>query len=313
MSSFSPVYSVNEAVLCYHGPLIYEAKVLKVENWDENTTKLGSTGPHYFVHYKGWKQTWDEWVAPTRLLKINESNLALQKTLREAQLAANASSSSVPKASTAAKGAASAAARRKEGARGQKRGREEEDGARRPEMRLVVPDVLKMLLVDDWEAVTKNLQLVTLPRKPTVVDILQEFKTWVLNKPTPSNLRDPQVLLPTIISGLQLYFDRALGSSLLYRFERAKYAEIRKTYITAPTVTVGVEKEMSSIYGAEHLLRMIVNMPQMVGGSTMDPESVLLLKEYVTELMNFMVQEKDRLFQRQYDSSSLAYQNISRS
>jgi len=57
MASSSPVYSVNEAVLCYHGPLIYEAKVLKVENWDENTTKLGSTGPHYFVHYKGWKQT----------------------------------------------------------------------------------------------------------------------------------------------------------------------------------------------------------------------------------------------------------------
>lgn len=50
-------YSVNEAVLCFHGPLIYEAKVLRVEDWNENTTKLGSTGPHYFVHYKGWKQT----------------------------------------------------------------------------------------------------------------------------------------------------------------------------------------------------------------------------------------------------------------
>lgn len=34
----TPTFSVNEAVLCYHGPLIYEAKVLKVEDWNENTT-----------------------------------------------------------------------------------------------------------------------------------------------------------------------------------------------------------------------------------------------------------------------------------
>lgn len=51
--SFTP----NERVLCYHGPLIYEAKVLKAETWDERTTQTGVVGPHYYVHYKGWKQT----------------------------------------------------------------------------------------------------------------------------------------------------------------------------------------------------------------------------------------------------------------
>ena len=34
--------------------MIYEAKILKLDNWDENT---GTVGPHFFVHYKGWKQT----------------------------------------------------------------------------------------------------------------------------------------------------------------------------------------------------------------------------------------------------------------
>jgi mortality factor 4-like protein 1 len=53
----TPSFSVNERVLCYHGPLIYEAKVLKCEVWDETNTKLDTVGPHYFVHYKGWKQT----------------------------------------------------------------------------------------------------------------------------------------------------------------------------------------------------------------------------------------------------------------
>lgn len=71
------------------------------------------------------------------------------------------------------------------------------------------------------------------------------------------SLRDPKTLLPTIIAGLQTYFDRALGANLLYRFERPQYADIRRQYITGPKVIVGQEKEMSSIYGAEHLLRML--------------------------------------------------------
>ena len=65
------------------------------------------------------------------------------------------------------------------------------------------------------------------------------------------------MLLPTVISGLQVYFDRSLGANLLYRFERPQYAEIRKQFVTGPSVKVGTEKEMSAVYGAEHLLRMI--------------------------------------------------------
>ena len=64
-------------------------------------------------------------------------------------------------------------------------------------------------------------------------------------------------MLPTIVAGLQTYFDRALGANLLYRFERPQYAEVRKRYVTGPTVQVGQEKEMSAIYGAEHFLRML--------------------------------------------------------
>ena len=73
----------------------------------------------------------------------------------------------------------------------------------------------------------------------------------------PGRLKDPKVLLPTIVAGLQTYFDRALGANLLYRFERPQYAEVRKRYVTGPTVQVGQEKEMSAIYGAEHFLRML--------------------------------------------------------
>ena len=167
--------------------------------------------------------------------------------------------------------------------------------------------------------------MVTLPRSPTVAEILEEFEQHIHNNPEskysalPSvrlpglfssendilhpSLRDPQVVLPTIVSGLKVYFDKALGSNLLYRFERPQYAEIRKRYVTGPTVQVNQEREMSAIYGAEHLLRMIgvsfsslgefgsnstlllVSLPSMVAGSTMDPESVGLVRDYVTELL----------------------------
>ncbi|KAI0653133.1 MRG-domain-containing protein [Cubamyces menziesii] len=312
-------FTVGERVLCYHGPLIYEAKVLKTDTWDESNTQSGIVGPHYYVHYKGWKQTWDEWVDASRLLKFNETNIALQKALQsqsQAAHAANASSSKASKAQ-AAKDGGGVGGRgglgRKDGARGTKRGREEDEGTRKPEMKLNVPEMLKVLLVDDWEAVTKNNQLVGLPRKPCVTELLEEFKQHVLSQGTSTQLKDPKILLPTIIAGLQTYFDRALGANLLYRFERPQYAEIRKKFVTGPKVQVGTEKEMSQIYGAEHFLRMLVSLPQMVASSSMDGESVALLRDYVNELLQWMVQEKNRIFVAEYDSASIAYQNISRS
>ena len=151
--------------------------------------------------------SWDEWVPIARLLKFNEANISLQKDLSRAQTAATSTSASASKTTNAARGAPVGGGRRKEGGRGTKRGRDDDDGTRRPEMRLVVPDTLKVLLVDDWEAVTKNnqvrsfirfystalsgasvrlpSQLVTLPRSPTVAEILEEFKQYILSSPPP--------------------------------------------------------------------------------------------------------------------------------
>lgn len=63
--------------------------------------------------------------------------------------------------------------------------------------------------------------------------------------------------MPTIVSGLIVYFDRSLGANLLYRFERPQFAEVKKQTKTGQNVIVGQEKEVSVIYGAEHLLRML--------------------------------------------------------
>lgn len=57
-SAPSPIFNAQERVLCYHGPLIYEAKVLKTKTFETPSPTTGVAGPHYLVHYKGWKQTY---------------------------------------------------------------------------------------------------------------------------------------------------------------------------------------------------------------------------------------------------------------
>ena len=79
------VYAIDEAALCYHHHLIYEAKILKATSLDdENTSITGAIGPQYYVHYKGWKEKWNEWVPAERLLKKNPENLRLQASLKAA-------------------------------------------------------------------------------------------------------------------------------------------------------------------------------------------------------------------------------------
>ncbi|EJT98250.1 MRG-domain-containing protein [Dacryopinax primogenitus] len=300
-------FSINEKVLCYHGPLLYEAKVLKNETWDDTNSKLDhSRGPHYFVHYKGWKNTWDEWVPQSRLLKFTEHNLVLQKQLVQSHKKADSPQSTKPAASGASGGRDSigggrhsTTTDRRKDTRGVKRPREDDD--RKPELKLVIPDILKVQLVDDWEAVTKNNQLVSLPREPNVRELLEDFQETL--KPRVSPVAQ---LFPELLAGLTLYFNRSLGQNLLYRFERAQYAEAKKKY------EVGKEHGLAELYGAEHLLRMIVNMPAMIKETGMDQESLRLLSDHINELLKYLTDRRERVFLSEYDNASLPYLNIYR-
>lgn len=85
----------------------------------------------------------------------------------------------------------------------------------RPSIKLVMTDVLKGILVDDWEHVTKDSQLVPLPHEQPVTKILSDY----LEDEMPKREEDSaQVdILKETIAGLREYFDRALGRILLYR------------------------------------------------------------------------------------------------
>ncbi|ODN97265.1 mortality factor 4-like protein 1 [Cryptococcus wingfieldii CBS 7118] len=317
MAGAVPQFMVDEYVLAYHGPLLYEARVLLAESWDESNTLSGQVGPHYFIHYKGWKQTWDEWVPESRLLKLNEAGFAKRRALLEAQ--AKKGRSSISSAAGTAGGGGSGTASPGIGAAGRKplkdfkkdgkkRGRDaldsETDFMKRPEVKIVIPDILKLVLVDDWENVTKNNQLVALPRKPNVRELLEEYRQYASASKKQERSARATALLSEIISGITLYFDKALGNNLLYRFERAQYVEQKRQ---------NPEKPMSEIYGAEHLLRLFVNFGPFIAYTNIDTESLNILRDYINDIMDWMIKDQKRLFMKEYEETTTHYQNLSRS
>uniref|UniRef100_A0A8C4NGG3 Mortality factor 4 like 1 n=1 Tax=Eptatretus burgeri TaxID=7764 RepID=A0A8C4NGG3_EPTBU len=72
-----PYCFAGERVLCFHGPLLYEAKCVKILVKDKHIK--------YFVHYNGWNKNWDEWVPETRVLKYVDTNLQKQKDLQRSE------------------------------------------------------------------------------------------------------------------------------------------------------------------------------------------------------------------------------------
>ena len=122
-----------------------------------------------------------------------------------------------------------------------------------------MPDNLKSLLVDDWENVTKNQQVVALPAKRSVNQILEDYSE--AEKPKRTSSADLDVL-EEIIMGIKEYFDKALDKILLYRFEREQYRNLRKKWESGSGDFA--DKGPLDIYGAEHLTRLFGMMFCMI-------------------------------------------------
>lgn len=81
---------------------------------------------------------------------------------------------------------------------------------------------------------------------------------------------DQGEVLDEYIQGIQLYFNKTLHTQLLYRTEHEQYDQL---FEDQPA------KQPSSIYGAEHLLRLFVEMPSLVVETNMDADTLLEVRE----------------------------------
>ncbi len=92
---------------------------------------------------------------------------------------------------------------------------QEENFHARPSIKLIIPDHIKAILVDDWENVTKNLQLVPLPAAKPVNLILNDYLQYEKLRRQAGSA--PADILEEVVAGLKEYFEKCLGRILLYR------------------------------------------------------------------------------------------------
>uniref|UniRef100_A0A804PHC1 Chromatin modification-related protein EAF3 n=1 Tax=Zea mays TaxID=4577 RepID=A0A804PHC1_MAIZE len=285
--SSGPSFKENERVLAYHGPLLYEAKVQRIENHEDEW--------RYFVHYLGWNKNWDEWVANDRLLELTEENVRKQQELDKNQVVdktmkSGRSTQHKPKVSNA--DAKADKDDTKSLMKGKKRKSQlgTEDKEKRSSHSLLVlqfPLPLKKQLVDDWEFVTQMGKLVKLPRSPTVDDILKKYLEHRAKKDGKINDSYAEIL-----KGLRCYFDKALPAMLLYKKERDQYAEEVKGDVSPSTV-----------YGAEHLLRLFVKLPELLASVNMEEDALNKLQLKLLDVLKFLQKNQITFFTSAYDGS----------
>lgn len=280
---FSPS---GEKVLCFHGPLLYEAKAIKFQ--------VQEKAVRYYVHYQGWNKSWDEWVPENRVLKYNEANIEKQRELKESHEALkgkkkkraaegidNLSSAGSPLPATTASvgtsGKVTRAASKEVDGRNKKIKLEpnvesEIEFTKKVEVKIKLPDELKNWLVDDWDFINRQKKLTEVPAKITVDQILDQYLQ--------NNKKKNSSQAAEMCNGIKEYFNTTLGCQLLYKFERPQYQKAqRESPQDAP---------MSSVYGIIHLVRLFVKLGQMLVYTDLDEKDMATLLTHIHEFLRYL-------------------------
>ncbi|KAG8012693.1 Mortality factor 4-like protein 1 [Nibea albiflora] len=295
-----PKFQEGERVLCFHGPLLYEAKCVKINIKDKQIK--------YFIHYSGWNKNWDEWVPESRVLKYVDSNLQKQKELQranqdhyvEGRMRGAAPNKKIPAAPqkndvsflSAAPGAGEGTSSggdpthppRKKRARVDPTVESEETFINRVEVKVKIPEELKPWLVDDWDLITRQKQLFHLPAKKNIDAVLEDYANY---KKSRGNSDSKEFAVNEVVAGVREYFNVMLGTQLLYKFERPQYADILANH---------PDTSMSQIYGAPHLLRLFVRIGAMLAYTPLDEKSLALLLSYLQDFLKYLVKNSASLF-----------------
>uniref|UniRef100_A0A7S4F0T1 MRG domain-containing protein n=1 Tax=Chrysotila carterae TaxID=13221 RepID=A0A7S4F0T1_CHRCT len=272
-------------VLAYHGPLLYEAEVLDTQ--DHVAPNDGKSVKMVRLRYDCFSSHWDEWVPVSLTLELNEKNLQLQKDRlkefnRTAKRRASKADSEQVAGAAAAVGEDKASGKRKLGTDNPKDGKAPKSDESRDTLK--IPHHLKLRLIEDWERTTREHKLLPLPRNPNVSSILQEF----IGSKCKRNSQNERLYME-ICDGVRSYFNQALRPLLLYKYEEKQYGDIMASY--APNVPEAVE-----IYGAEHMLRLFVKLPEILSHCKLKHEQAIVLNTKVVELLKFMVPNRHKFF-----------------
>lgn len=117
-----------------------------------------------------------------------------------------------------------------------------------------MPDIIRTLLVDDWEYITKDHTLVPLPAKKSANWILDEY--WNSEKVNREPGSQDEYFLTAFISTIKKFLKVGTGKFLLYSFEFEQYEDLSKLW-NEPEDEAWQGKGPGDVYGVEHLCRLI--------------------------------------------------------
>ncbi|VEU22992.1 DEKNAAC104085 [Brettanomyces naardenensis] len=281
---------------------------------DSKFPQAYKTSKLYFIHYQGWNNKWNEWVLEDRVLERTTENLLLQKNLKltraqrgsvdqndgkktskgglHLHLHSNGKSakmngkaggrSTALRLPTSSSSSSSSSTSRKDG---------HGHPVKRHELTVIVPNEIKLILVKDWQNITREEKLVSLPSKCSASKVLKDFSKKVCREEVDDDVKLDNYL--EIIESVKIYFNQSLGSLLLYRYEREQYKETMKKYDRL---------EFADLYGAVFLLRLFSILPNIMIQSNMDLQSLQLVKQFIEEFYTWFYDNRKTYLIDEYEN-----------
>uniref|UniRef100_A0A158R4W6 MRG domain-containing protein n=1 Tax=Syphacia muris TaxID=451379 RepID=A0A158R4W6_9BILA len=362
--SLQLAYELNSKVLCKHrDSLYYEAKVIAIDD-------IPDRGRVYTVHYQGWNSRHDEKIpeidAAERFLPCTEENLEMARaemqearlmekkrkgkkstTLAEEKKASGLDSrggtpsekvlnrlAGTPSAEKGTPTSSNVGRKRKLANAEAESIPVDNFGAPKPEIKIEIPDSLKDILVDDQDMIVRQMNLVKLPARTTVEDIIKQYAEcggFAMNDEDEVNIEQSgtqfKMTKETVIEsshGIQDYFNTTLGSQLLYKFERPQYADLFKRKNEEINTVKSEDKtgsgnggdlskqkwHPSDTYGFIHLLRLFVKFGTMLRLTNWSDKAIKTVVSHVQDFLAYLEKNRQKFYdiEKDYIVASPEYQ-----
>ncbi|XP_074264023.1 protein MRG1-like isoform X2 [Silene latifolia] len=294
------VYEEGEAVIANHKGYFYLAKVEKIKfnkDWK------------YLIHYIGWNKrcssnlespidqqfnNWDEWLGIDHLLKQTTENLkkvsddtkkTTDKYAKTGHISQNKLDASSGPSGKKLKTSSTVTGRKRKREHNGKKGKDSDLAEKL--VSIYIPLTLKKQLIDDFESINQMDKLVRLPRTPNVDAVIEKYLDYRGKKEGVISNSVEEVL-----SGLCVYFNKALPVLLLYNKERQQYQEVimEDSSCLLP----------SAVYGAEHLLRLFVKLPALLYELDMEEKTRRELQTILQDFLKFLQRNQSVFFLSSY-------------
>lgn len=172
--------------------------------------------------------------------------------------------------------------------------------------RIVLPLSLKKEMLKTWECISQRNLVPSVPAKISVRRVLDMYVEAKIKQISAGNASGPRAFQEDgqlrkrmigwkdLAEGIALFFEKALESRLLYPQEQPQLKEMNSN----PKYG---KKSVAELYGCEHLLRLLLRLPDILSECVSEEKRQLILED-IKDFVRFLHQNQDILFTSSYHS-----------